>query len=85
MSDNIQKKREDGSRKYHGKPYYRPKKKQAGPGENAAFNKHMNHTKVMKAKKPSEETAADIQKDIERIEKEIELEIKEIRSAKLAF
>lgn len=52
------------------------------PRENSQFrNFHTPHRHVGRTK--SEETVEDIKTDIQRIEKEIELEIKEIRSLKL--
>ena len=71
------------NKKYYRKSRSRPQRTDR-PAE-ADASKHFNHVKTVKVKKLSEETVADINKDIERLEKEIDLEIKEIQSAKLSF
>jgi hypothetical protein len=89
MENNEKKK--SGNNKNYQKNYYRkPKNKQKSnyqkdgqeKSQNQAFS---NNPKKVKVKKLSEETTEDIINDIERIEKEIELEIREIQSAKFSF
>jgi hypothetical protein len=84
MENNEKKKPDRGNQKNY---YRKPKNKPKTTGEKPVkqFNKKTRHTKPVKVKKLSEETVADILKDIDRIEKEIELEIKEIQSTKLSF
>jgi hypothetical protein len=85
MEEEVKNKKTGGgeSKGYYKRPHNRPDKT-AKPDE-ADATKHVNHVKTVKVKKLSEETIADITKDIERLEKEIDLEIKEIQSAKLSF
>jgi hypothetical protein len=71
------------SKRYYRKPHKGPEKVEKPVDADAS--KHINHVKTVKIKKFSEETVSDIIKDIERLEKEIDLEIKEIQSAKLSF
>ena len=68
---------------YYRKPKNKVKDTDGKPEKQ--FYKKPRQTKPVKVKKLSEETVADILKDIDRIEKEIELEIKEIQSTKLSF
>ena len=89
MENNETKK--SGSGKNYQKNYYRRQKNKNKSGfqKNAQDSNQRqsapNQQKKVKIKKFSEETTADIINDIERIEKEIELEIKEIQSAKFSF
>ncbi len=84
MENNEKKKPNRGNQKnYYRRPKNKPKT--AGGKPEKQFYKKPRQTKPVKVKKLSEETVADILKDIDRIEKEIELEIKEIQSTKLSF
>jgi hypothetical protein len=71
------------SKGYYRKPHNGPEKAEKPVDADAL--KHINHVKTVKIKKFSEETVSDIIKDIERLEKEIDLEIKEIQSAKSSY
>lgn len=90
MENNETKKSSEGGKNYQKNYYRRQKNKnksgfQKNPQDNSQKQTAPNQQKKVKIKKFSEETTADIINDIERIEKEIELEIKEIQSAKFSF
>lgn len=69
---------------YYHKKRTRPQGSVQKTGENQN-QRFVSHTKTIKVKKLSEETVSDIVRDIERLEKEIDLEIKGIQSTKLSF
>ena len=71
--------------KSNSKSYYRKTHTKNANSEKRPYDPNKKYSKRVKFKKHSEETVADIINDIQRIEKEINLEIKEIQSAKLSF